>query len=191
MSTAISSHELSEGVIAHALAEPVLVLRSATPPAGPAGRAVDRLAAILDALVRVSSVDRPCDDEDVRLDDLVDGGVEGVKVVGELDTTVRGDRGLLRTLVAELLANVRDHGGGVARVSAWTGPDGAWSLVVEDDGPGFPTRLRPLGRLPESQHAGVGLVICDRIARAHGGRLDARTAAGGGARVAVEVPGRP
>ena len=188
--TAPPSHDLDEGAVAHALAEPVLVLRSqVSRSSGPAARAVDRLTTILDGLVRVSGVDRPCEDEHVPLAELVADAARGIAVEQDCDVTVRGDRALLGTLVTELLENVRVHGGGTARVTATTGPDGAWSLLVEDDGPGLPSDMRPLRRSLDG-HAGVGLVICSRIARAHGGRLEARSAARGGTRVVVDVPGR-
>jgi two-component system, OmpR family, sensor kinase len=70
---------------------------------------------------------------------------------------------------------------------------------VRDQGPGFPPdflphafeRFRRPGpdRARADGGAGLGLAIVSAIARDHGGRATARNLAGGGAAVALELPG--
>jgi signal transduction histidine kinase len=91
-----------------------------------------------------------------------------------------------------------DEGGGarvngVARVN---GSHGA-RVVVADDGPGFspadlPRVFEPLYRGDQARRgggAGLGLAIARRLARAHGGDVDAANE--GGARVTLTLPWRP
>ena len=94
----------------------------------------------------------------------------------------------IRRAVSNLVDNARHYAGGQVEIAARR--DGT-SVVVEvlDRGPGVPAgeieRLkRPFTRLDEARSgqggAGLGLAIVDRIARAHGGRLDLAARAGGG-----------
>jgi signal transduction histidine kinase len=65
-------------------------------------------------------------------------------------------------------------------------------LAVEDDGPGVPVEMR--GRIFEpffttkSTGMGLGLSVCQRAARDHGGVLLLEEGAAGGARFVVEIP---
>ncbi|MGE0483111.1 MAG: ATP-binding protein [Gammaproteobacteria bacterium] len=86
---------------------------------------------------------------------------------------------------------------GVVRVSLQRVDDHA-VIAVEDSGPGVPEgeldRLfEPLQRGEASRNrrsggSGLGLAICERIAHAHGGRISAVRAAGGGLAVHLELP---
>lgn len=70
-------------------------------------------------------------------------------------------------------------------------------LLVRDHGPGIPQSdrerlLRPFTRLTEARSgtsgAGLGLAIVDRIAKAHGGRLELLDASGGGLEARIMIP---
>jgi two-component system OmpR family sensor kinase len=147
------------------------------------GQPVDLGALAAEAIdaARAVEPDRP-----VRLE--VDGSVE-----------VRGDRGRLRQIVDNLLANVRAHTppgtAATVRVHA-EGESGV--LLVEDEGPGLPRgeaehvverfyRADP-SRARDAGGAGLGLAIVAAIAAAHGGRATAGAAPRGGASFRVELP---
>lgn len=92
------------------------------------------------------------------------------------------DVDMLRSLVDNLMSNAVRHArrGGVITVAA-TVDATAWTLLVEDDGGGVPTELRPRlfkrfaraasARNRETGGAGLGLSICAVIARLHGGHI--------------------
>ncbi len=192
--------DVSLSAVAHALAEPVLVLRSSLAGAeGAQGRAVARLGAILDGLVRLASADREAERGIVAIGPLLERAADGVEVRGgAADAAVEGDRALVEMLLVELLSNVREHGGAAAEVEVRAGAGAAWTLTVTDDGPGIPdvrpSPTEPFRRGPGVEpgaHAGVGLDVCRRVAAAHGGQLSLGTAANGrGLRVVVDVPPR-
>lgn len=85
----------------------------------------------------------------------------------------------------EALSNVARHAGAThVRVSVATGAR-AVRLVVQDDGAGFGVGM-DVAALERAGH--LGLVGMHERLAALGGRLDVRTAAGGGAVVTAEVP---
>ncbi|WP_180934010.1 sensor histidine kinase [Nocardioides ungokensis] len=73
------------------------------------------------------------------------------------------------------------------------------TVEVSDSGPGFPEQFLPHAferfARPDSSRArrdggaGLGLAIVSAIAHAHGGRAEARNRPGGGALVALVLPG--
>ena len=116
--------------------------------------------------------------------------------------TVVGDEARIRQVLANLLANVRTHcpPGTPAEVSLRCQGDEA-VLEVVDHGPGFPPdeasrvfdrfwRADPSRRHLDGRHggSGLGLSIVSAIATAHGGRAEARSVPGGGARFLVALP---
>ena len=122
---------------------------------------------------------------------------------GALDAVVLGDERLLTRAVENALANARLHNErGCAIRVALTARDGArCTISVSDDGSGLaPTELAALeARLARSRTArsaagsfnedhGLGLVLIDRIARAHGGSLALDGADGKGFTVAITLP---
>ncbi|MFO1217016.1 MAG: ATP-binding protein [Burkholderiaceae bacterium] len=65
-------------------------------------------------------------------------------------------------------------------------------LSVEDDGPGIPAALREKVLQPfystKPKGTGLGLAIVQRIVRDHRGGVQLESAAGGGARISIELP---
>ncbi|WP_051378970.1 sensor histidine kinase [Derxia gummosa] len=88
------------------------------------------------------------------------------------DATLDADPDLLAAALANLLDNAARHGARGVSIG-WDAR--AAALVLDDDGPGVDAERRAhLQRgLDERQpdHAGLGLVLADMVARAHGGRL--------------------
>jgi two-component system osmolarity sensor histidine kinase EnvZ len=94
----------------------------------------------------------------------------------------------VRRAVANLVDNALHYAGGLIEIE--TSREGGRTVIdVMDRGPGVPPgeaeRLkRPFTRLDAARSgrggAGLGLAIVERIARAHGGRLDLAARAGGG-----------
>jgi two-component system OmpR family sensor kinase len=111
---------------------------------------------------------------------------------------VHGDAHQLRQVLANLLRNAVVHTPAGTPTEVTVGSDGAHArLVVRDHGPGLPGDGREIferfwraegGRERGKAGAGLGLAIVDGIVSAHGGRVTAADAAGGGARFTVELP---
>ncbi len=92
----------------------------------------------------------------------------------------------LGRIVQEALVNVRRHAQARNVMVRLGSQDGNWTLVVDDDGRGFPFS----GKLDhaEMEAARKGpLVIRERV-RAFGGRLDVESAPGRGARLEITIP---
>ena len=90
--------------------------------------------------------------------------------------------------IAQPVDNALTYAGGTVDVMTFAA-EGKVSIEVRDRGPGIPdgdsewlkppfTRLDPSRRGPSG--AGLGLAIVERIARAHGGRLELAPREGGG-----------
>ena len=103
----------------------------------------------------------------------------------------------IRRAVSNLVDNALHYAGGAVEVAARR-EGGRVVVEVLDRGPGVPAgeaeRLkRPFTRLDEARSgpggAGLGLAIVDRIARAHGGRLELAARAGGGLAARMELAG--
>ncbi|MCL4779260.1 MAG: hypothetical protein KJ049_03675 [Gammaproteobacteria bacterium] len=122
----------------------------------------------------------------------------GITVAGEIaPATVAGEPALLQALLQNLLNNVADHCPAGTRVVVDVSRDnGRTVLEVRDNGPGLPDALREqlsrsITRLDSRSHGlGIGLAICQRIARAHGATLAFLQRADGtpGLRVRIEFP---
>ena len=132
---------------------------------------------------------------DVRTD--LAGELEGVDlVVGELPV-VRGDRTQLAAVLQNLVANaikftrpVRSPRVTVCARRVSTG----WRVEVSDNGRGVPPEDRervfePMVRgTTRVDGVGLGLAICARVVRAHGGDIGIDDAPDGGACVWLELP---
>jgi two-component system OmpR family sensor kinase len=110
-----------------------------------------------------------------------------------------GDDHQLRQVVANLLANAREHtpAGTPVHVSL-AAADGQAVLAVADEGPGLPGgetekvfepfyRADP-SRTRDTGGAGLGLAIVAAIVEAHGGTVAAASPPGGGATFSVRLP---
>ena len=120
----------------------------------------------------------------------------GAAVTVEPLPTVRGDADMLYSVVLNLLTNAlkftRD--GVPAQVTVTAEPrDGAWRIVVADNGRGIdPARRNEVFDLYErgddrGSH-GIGLATTRRMVQAHGGRVGVADSPAGGAAVWFELP---
>lgn len=122
-------------------------------------------------------------------------GVALTLVEPDAPLTVHADWEQLFQVVLNLCGNALDEmpGGGAIEIQLEQA-DGAVRLVVQDTGPGIAPQIRPKLFQPfvTSKEAGVGLgmVICKRIAEAHGGSLQGRNLEQG-ACFTLELPGNP
>ena len=120
---------------------------------------------------------------------------------------INGDRRRLARVIANLIDNARNHGGGEVTVEVYADGEGDpprpdhVRIAVEDHGPGVPPEERGLifarfargavaGRRSSSDGAGLGLALVDEHLRMHGGRVwvEDRTDGGPGARFVIELP---
>ncbi|MUL43999.1 HAMP domain-containing histidine kinase [Streptomonospora sp. PA3] len=116
----------------------------------------------------------------------------------EAPEELRGDvdEARLRQILANLLANVREHTPARTRVTVRLGAeDGSAVLQVADDGPGMaPDDLRRAfdrfyrGTRTPGSGSGLGLSIVQAIAAAHGGGVDLHSVPGEGTAVTVRIP---
>jgi len=174
-----------------------------------------RMAVLVDELLLLARLDegRPLECAPVDLARLAGDAVTDARAV-EPDQpihyerpppiTVLGDEGRLRQVLANLLANVRQHTppgtAATVQIQAVTAEDGALGVRVEvaDDGPGLtaeqaarvferfyrtdPSRSRQRGG------AGLGLAIVAATVAAHGGAAGVESVPGAGATFWVEMP---
>ena len=167
----------------------------------------DRAAHLIDQLLtlaRVDTLDRgmaePCRLRDIAAETIaalapaaLEKGVQLELLAGD-EIVVRGNPGLLRVLLRNLLDNSMRHSpsGTTVQVSIAQEP-GAVCLSVSDNGPGIPEQerdkvlerfYRPLGT--QASGSGLGLSIVKRIAEVHDAALQILPASEGqGLRVTV------
>jgi len=135
--------------------------------------------------------------EDAAADSRAIDPERAVTVSGPPQATVMGDHAQLTQVVANLLANARDHTAAATpiHIELHDRADEV-ELIVKDEGPGFAAEVlgsvfdrfsrADSSRSRKSGGAGLGLAIVDAIARAHGGRTGASNDPG--ARVEVILP---
>ena len=112
--------------------------------------------------------------------------------------TIDGVADDLHRLVGNLVENALLHSPPGTPVTVSVRPHGDTAVLeVADRGPGVPPELRERvferfsrgsGDRVASGGTGLGLAIVKAVADAHGGRVDLREAAGGGARFVVRLP---
>ena len=114
--------------------------------------------------------------------------------------TVRADRGAMRQILLNLLDNAVKYGPVSQTVTVRLERSGERvRLSVEDQGPGVPSVHRdrvfePFYRLEHGTESavagsGIGLAVVRELVEMHGGQTWVESAAGGGARFVVELPG--
>jgi two-component system, OmpR family, sensor kinase len=109
---------------------------------------------------------------------------------------VSGARDELHRLALNLIENALRHTPPGTHVhAALSHADGDVVLIVEDDGPGIPPRLRERlferfvrGEGDGGAGSGLGLAIVRAVALSHGGTVRVEDADGGGARFVVRLP---
>lgn len=111
--------------------------------------------------------------------------------------TVLGDKRRLEQVIANLVANAEQHGGGVTSVSVRCDPTGA-EVVVDDAGPGVPVEQRSriferfargaAGGRGAGDGTGLGLSLVDRHIQTMHGAVAVGDNECGGARFVVRLP---
>ena len=198
--------------VSHDLRTPLTKLRLGVEIAGPQMepelvtrmvRSMDEMDAILGQFLHFARMQEAEPPQAAALDDLAQAIAQaqadhGRSVALELGapppTPVQAQA--LRRAVDNLVENAWRHG--AAPVVLRTGSEGhaVW-IEVQDHGPGLPAteleRVRqPFARGEAARSgrpgAGLGLAIADRVARAHGGRLELHSAPGQGLRARLALP---
>ncbi len=173
-----------------------------------AHRSTRRLTAVVERLLRLPAVGRtvvpaPVDlatvfEQVVRETSLVLDTAGGSIAAGDLPTVV-ADAEQVHTVLHALVSNaVRFARPGVPpRITVSATPaddDSAWRVAVTDNGRGIPSEQRAAlfdtaTRLTSvSRGEGIGLATVARVVEAHGGRLGAAEAPGGGTTIWFELP---
>ncbi|WP_456846855.1 sensor histidine kinase [Cellulomonas sp. P5_C6] len=169
-----------------------------------AGERMQQLVDDLLVLTRTAEGGGPSRDQDVDLDDVVEGVGFGlrppVSVAVEVVTAparVHGDPRDLERVVQNLADNALRHAAGRVRLSVGAAA-GTAEVRVDDDGPGVPLGSRELvfdrfARLDEGRDraaggSGLGLAIVRGIVTAHGGTVVVDDSSLGGASFVVRLP---
>ncbi len=113
--------------------------------------------------------------------------------------TVATDEGRVQRIVGNLLDNAIHWTppGGTIRLEGTPRPDGGFTVVVSDTGPGVPADQRERifdafqsSESPDGRHgSGLGLAISRQLARALGGDVRMEPRPEGGSRFVLDVPG--
>lgn len=121
---------------------------------------------------------------------------EGVKVIAEADAALifRGEREDLEDLIGNLAENACKYGGGLVEITTISQANGLFEIIFDDDGEGLNdvdavAALKRGARLDETlPGSGLGLSICDELARAYGGSLNLERSPLGGLRARLSLP---
>jgi PAS domain S-box-containing protein len=175
-----------------------------------AARIVEQTRALTHVVTEFLKFARPLDvtDEEVPLRGVVERVVEevrqaipGVQVAAEGEfAEVTGDEGLLRQALLNLTRNAAEAAfgqpspGRVTLLGAIERSAGRsyQRVTIRDNGPGIPPGDLPKLFLPfyttKTAGTGLGLAIVQKIVVQHGGRVEARNAAEGGAEFMLWLP---
>jgi len=138
--------------------------------------------------------------EAVAVETLIEGVIAlvpprpGVEIRSRDGTglTVFADGPMLRRAILNLVLNAVEAVGsaGIIDIAAVT-DDGRLRVAVSDTGPGLPDELLGKSFAPfrtfKAKGTGLGLPLAQKIAEAHGGRLEARNRPEGGAEVTLVI----
>lgn len=121
---------------------------------------------------------------------LVQNAIEALGGPGTVRVAVR------RAGAAPRLPGEAESGWMIRRAGALaSGERGVAEVVVSDDGPGISAEDLEKLFIPffttKERGTGLGLAVCERIVRAHGGEIEVRTRPGRGTRFAVRLPMAP
>jgi two-component system, OmpR family, sensor histidine kinase MprB len=176
---------------------------------------IEEMSTLVGDLMELARDERPTlPDEHLELSEVVERALTRVRrrapaspedaLLFDVDLQpwwVEGDSGGLERAVANLLDNAVKWSPSGGTITVRLSPDGAdrATLTVEDQGPGIAAEDLPhvferFYRADESRSmpgSGLGLAIVRQVAARHGGTVTAGDAAGGGARLSLELPGRP
>jgi signal transduction histidine kinase len=170
---------------------------------------LDRLVSDLFTFSRLEYASEALADGEVDVADVVRRAAETVEPLAAargcaLDVrqpgaglVVRGDAEALLRVLTNLLDNATRYGRTRVTLAAER-RNGAVDVEIADDGPGFPPDdlarvFDPLFRADRARAGatggtGLGLAIARRLARAHGGDVEAANDPGGGARATLTLP---
>ena len=176
-----------------------------------AGGAVSELTDLLDeCALRLRSAETP-PDEIVDLDELVSGVLRRLAVMARTSRVelrlrgqfprVFGHEATLASLVTNLIENGIKYRSAVldvgrVEVTGRPQPDGAFSLLVADDGIGIPKgerrrvfeKHRRASNVSKVEGTGLGLYLARRVAHAHDARVGLRSAPERGTIVRLRFP---
>ena len=200
------------GNLAHALKTPISVMLSeAEGRPGPLAEVVDRQAGLMRAQVEHhlrrarASARFPGSGERTPVGPVVDElartldriyGARGVDIDADAEDGLAflGERQDLLEMVGNLLENACKYTRTEVRARASAVGEGAWRLLIEDDGPGLQPHERDAAlkrgqRLDETEPgSGLGLSIVDELSRAYGGALRLERSELGGLKVELTLP---
>ncbi|HVE93434.1 MAG TPA: HAMP domain-containing sensor histidine kinase [Acidimicrobiales bacterium] len=168
-----------------------------------------RMGALVDDLLLLARLDqgRPLERARVRLDELVHDGARdaravephrSIEVIAE-PIEVDGDELRLRQVVANLLANVREHANSDAAVKLQVSRDGDSAVLqVTDTGPGMAPEVAAhvferfyradQSRARATGNTGLGLSIVAAIVEAHGGTASVASDVAQGSTFVMRLP---
>jgi two-component system OmpR family sensor kinase len=138
--------------------------------------AAGRLGRVVNALLTLFRTGAEVRWQQVDIADLVAHlPFETLSITASDHTQTQCDPDLLAAALMNLLDNSQRHGATMVTVSAREEPRGT-SIIVSDDGTGLPdselARLQAaLDEQAYEDQMGLGLMLADLVARAHGGRL--------------------
>lgn len=192
---------------AHALRTPLagmvtqlaLAQRASPPAAQPrlalVRAAADRLRRVVTALLALFRSGTQVHWQAVDLEELAPQlQVHGLSLQLRTPARLKADPDLLAAALANLLDNAVRHGAAVVALTVEHGPDGA-VVRLQDDGPGVSAAARAdlqdaLATQRYEGRTGLGLMLADLVARAHGGQVQL-PASPTGFSVALHLPKQP
>jgi PAS domain S-box-containing protein len=128
--------------------------------------------------------------------ELAKGGADARPLAMQKSVHFAGDAHHIEEVLSNLIRNAVEAKGIGAHIALSAEREGsAWvRILVDDDGPGIPSELRPTLFRPftttKRKGTGLGLAICKKIVEEHGGTITIEDAPTGGARFVLRFPTR-